>query len=270
VELSEGRCHFRIAGDAGAPTALLLHGATVPGWEFDRLLPYLHDAGYRTLSPDFFGHGYSDRPDASHSQDLLVRQAAEFLDAVGETSPVAIVGHSLGAAVGARLAAAAPSRVRSIVLIAPLLDFASGQPGMRLLVAPGIGKLLMATCIVPMLKRRRARRYRDIDGGRFVGMFNDQFRIRGFGAALLSLIRSGALGDQSDSYRALYESGHPTLILRGMEDRVFSAIQLETMQTLLPLATVRACPGVGHPLMLTHPEIVAPLITGFLDQARVK
>ena len=270
MDLTEGRCHYRVGGDPRGQAVLLLHGATVPGWEFDRLVPFFADAGYRALSPDFFGHGYSDRPDTRYSQDLLVRQAREFLETLEEDEPISIVGHSLGAAIGARLATAEPRRIRSIVLTAPLLDFASGQPAMRLLLMPGIGELLMETYIVPMLKRRRKRRYRRIDDGRFVRMFCDQFRIPGFGDALLSLIRSGALGDQSACYRALNESGLPSLVLRGLEDRIFTAGQLDTMRRLLPTAAVRACPGMGHPLMLTHPEIVAPLITGFLDQARVK
>lgn len=268
VDLTDGRCHYRSSGRAGANALLLLHGATVPAWEFDRLVPYLNKAGYRTLGIDLYGHGYSDRPRRMYDHEFLLAQVREFLDATGERKPVSVIGHSLGAAVGARLAAAEPSRVRSIVLTAPLLDFASARRGLKLLSMPGIGEILMQAYIVPVLKRRRSRRYRDIEDGRFVAMFEDQFRIDGFGAALLSLIRSGALADQSDCYRDLHTSGQPVLILRGLEDKIFGGDQLDALAKLLPRAEVHGCHGMGHPLMLTHPEIVAPLITGFLDKTR--
>lgn len=266
LDLSDGRCHYRATGDPGAKPVLLLHGATVPTWEFDRLIPYLNEAGYRTLGIDLFGHGYSDRPRTLYNHELLLRQVREFLGARDEREPVSVIGHSLGAAVGARLAAAEPSRVRSIVLTAPLLDFASAQRGLKLLSMPGIGEFLMQAYVVPMLKRRRSRRYRDIEDGHFVTMFDDQFRIDGFGAALLSLIRSGALGDQSDSYRDLHASGQPVQILRGLDDKIFSGDQLDALARLLPRAEVHGCPGMGHPLMLTHPDVIAPLIIGFLDR----
>jgi pimeloyl-ACP methyl ester carboxylesterase len=95
-------------------------------------------------------------------------------------------------------------------------------------------------------------------------MFAAQYETPGFGRALLSLIRSGGLGDQRDCYISLQAQCHPTLILRGSEDEVFPAVQLETLKHLIPRATVEVVPGLGHPMMLTHPKQVAPLITQYL------
>jgi hypothetical protein len=42
-----------------------------------------HAAGFRVLLRyDYYGRGYSDRPDIAYTQDLYVRQLAELLDAV--------------------------------------------------------------------------------------------------------------------------------------------------------------------------------------------
>ncbi|MEQ8660979.1 MAG: alpha/beta hydrolase, partial [Gammaproteobacteria bacterium] len=50
--LSDGHCHYADEGPRDGRVVLLIHGATVPGWEFDRLVPYLHAAGLRTLRAD--------------------------------------------------------------------------------------------------------------------------------------------------------------------------------------------------------------------------
>ena len=50
VKLSDGLCHYRIDGASDAAvTLLLIHGATVAAWEFDRIEPYLTEAGFRTV-----------------------------------------------------------------------------------------------------------------------------------------------------------------------------------------------------------------------------
>ena len=96
VDLSDGVTHYRCDGPDDAPTVLMLHGATVPAWEFDRFVPYVVEAGMRCIRLDLYGHGYSDRPDTPHDYALFVRQVSDFVDALDVRSPVALLGHSLG------------------------------------------------------------------------------------------------------------------------------------------------------------------------------
>ena len=265
VDLSGGRCHYRQEGPADGPTVLMLHGATVPGWEFDRLVPYLHSNGYRTVCPDFFGHGYSTRPNAALTQEMFVEQVAEFVASQPPEPPAHIVAHSLGAAVAARFACRNPEAVGRLVLLAPLLDFLSVNKSTRLLRIPLLGELLMPTYVVPALVRRRRRRYQAISDGRFVGKFKDQLRVPGFGRSLLSMIRSGALADQSDCYRKLANLEKDVLVLRGSRDTIFLEYQFEAMRALLPDGQFQELTDLEHPFMLTHPERVGPIITDFLD-----
>ncbi|MGD8978245.1 MAG: alpha/beta fold hydrolase, partial [Gammaproteobacteria bacterium] len=172
MTLSDGVCHYRIDGPDDGPVLLLIHGATVPAWEFDRIVPYLTAAGLRCVRPDLFGHGFSDRPPLAHEYELFVRQLSELLDRLELNGPVALLGHSLGAAVAARLLAAQPARFAAAVLAAPLVDFTVQNPMARLLNVPLLGELLMPAYVVPMLVRRRTRRYRAIEDGRFVGKFH--------------------------------------------------------------------------------------------------
>ncbi len=264
LQLSDGDVYVRTTGGSNRPKILLLHGATVPGWEFDRIVPYLVNAGMSIICPDLYGHGASARPTVRYDHDLFVRQVTELLDALQVDEPVNILGHSLGAAIGVRLACAEPTRVSRLVLTAPLLDFLSQQPAGKLLKVPLLGELMIHGYVKPMLLRRRARRYGPIEDGRFARMFAAQYDQPGFGRALLSLIRNGGLGDQRDCYELLDAQGHQTLILRGTDDEIFSAAQLATIGRLVPRAQVAEVPKLGHSMMMTHPQEVAPLITEYL------
>ncbi len=263
VRLSEGLCHYRIDGPLDGKTLLLVHGATVPGWAFDRLVPYFTAAGFRTLRPDLYGHGYSDRPRVRYTHALFVHQLAELLAALGIERPVHVLGHSLGAALGARLVCRYPELFVSLVLAAPLVDFTVHTPSAKLLGVPLLGECLMPIYVKPMLVRRRRRRYRAIEDGRFVGKFNDQLRKPGFGRALLSMFRSGSLGDQSDCYEALARERHPVLVLRGMDDPIVSSAQVDAINRRVTRARVVEVAETAHTLILTDPDKVAPLAIGF-------
>jgi pimeloyl-ACP methyl ester carboxylesterase len=82
----------------------------------------------------------------------------------------------------------------------------------------------------------------------------------------LSLFRSGALDDQSENYRGLGALGPSVLLIRGELDTVLPAPQLAALHALLPGATRRELPGLSHAMLLTHPEVLGPIIADFLTE----
>ena len=268
VDLSDGRCHYRLDGPEDGTPVLMIHGATVPLWEFDRFVPYLTAAGFRTLRLDLYGHGYSDRPRASHDYPLFVRQVREFLDHVDPRQPVHLLGHSLGAVIAARVMLETPNDFGAIVMGAPMLDFLGQAKASRLLNVPLIGEAFVHGYVVPMLVRRRTERYAPIEDGRFVGMFKDQLAMPGFGRALLSLMQSGALRDQSAVYERLGAVDNRVLLLRGADDVILGAGQFETMRSLVADARSETIADTAHAMVLTHPEKVAPHVLEFLGGTR--
>lgn len=264
AELGDGRCHFVDEGPRNGRVVLMIHGATVPAWEFDRLVPHLHAAGLRTVRADLYGHGRSARPRVAYDHALFVRQLCELLDLLGLDSGISLVGHSLGAALAARLLAAQPARFERAALGAPLVDYMANLPATRLLTWPVLGECLTAAYVVPMLRRRRRRHYRVIEDGRFVGLFMEQLREPGFGRALLSMFREGALGAQHDCYDALAALPHPLLIMRGCDDVIMTATQLDELATRLPAAHFVELAGTAHAFPLTHPELAVPALLDFL------
>ena len=263
AELSGGETRYRIDGPADGEPCLLLHGATVPAWEFDRLVPLLAEAGFRCVRFDLYGHGASARPRVDDVHDLFVNQAAELLDALEIAEPVNVLGHSLGAAIGARLAIARPDRVRRLLLAAPLVDFRRDRAMLRALSVPLFGELLVESLVLPLLVRRRTRRYREIEDGRFALKFREQLAKPGFGRALLSLVRSGSLDDQLAVYERLGRTATPVRVLRGGDDVIVSAAQTEELLARVPGADLDEIPGAAHAFHLTDPERVARAVLAF-------
>ncbi len=265
VKLSDGLCHYCWDGPLHAPTLVLIHGATVPSWEFDRIAPLLHTAGYRTLRADLYGHGYSDRPKTRYTLNLFVRQQLELINALQINNSVHVLGHSLGAAVAAQLVNLNPSRFDRVVLAAPLVNYTQTMPVTNLLKVPLLGEVITETLIVPMLVQRRSQRYRPLDNGCFVQKFKDQFIKPGFGRALLSMFRNGALDEQLPRYVNLARSGIPLLTLRGSKDNILPKAQMQRVHNALPNARHREIPDTPHSFILTHPETVAPEVISFLS-----
>lgn len=255
--LSDGLCCYRIDGPPDGPLLMLIHGATVPAWEFDRIVPYFTAAGLCTLRFDLYGHGYSDRPPIPHTIALFERQTLELLDYLHIQKQISVLGHSLGSAIAAAVFNSQPQRVNRLVLVAPLLDFFSNAPAAGLLKIPLLGELLVKTYILPMLMRRRKMRYRDIEGGRLIPLFREQLAIPGFGSSLLSLFRNGALEDQSKHYARLNNSICPVLLVRGGDDTILPLRQFRQVASLISGADTLEISGLSHAMLLTDPEAIA-------------
>jgi pimeloyl-ACP methyl ester carboxylesterase len=123
--------HFKFEGhrlvydDYGGGERVIL---LLPGLLFSRkmhrpLAEALADQGYRVLCLDLLGHGDSDRPAEmwNYSMTIFGRQAIALLDKV-EVDWAVIGGTSLGANAALEAAAAAPERVRGLMLEMPVLD----------------------------------------------------------------------------------------------------------------------------------------------------
>jgi pimeloyl-ACP methyl ester carboxylesterase len=114
---ANGLTHFvRDSGGEAAPAAILLHGFPDSSAVWDRLTPFLVDAGYRVIAPDLRGFGETDM--APHVADYDIRTGAAvdviaILDAL-KIDRAHLVGHDFGAPVAWVLAAQSPQRFYSL------------------------------------------------------------------------------------------------------------------------------------------------------------
>ncbi|MDE2007438.1 MAG: acetoin dehydrogenase dihydrolipoyllysine-residue acetyltransferase subunit, partial [Rhodospirillales bacterium] len=117
LETAFGRLNYRRAGAGPGLPAILLHGfgADLTGWLFTQ--PAL-GATRETIALDLPGHGGSDKDVGAADPAFFAGAVAAAMDALG-IARAHLIGHSLGGAIAAALAAAHPERVTSLALIAP-------------------------------------------------------------------------------------------------------------------------------------------------------
>jgi pimeloyl-ACP methyl ester carboxylesterase len=167
---------------------------------------------------------------------------AAWADAAG-IGAAAYVGHSLGGAVCARLAAARPERVERLVLVSPV-----GMPsGRRLLgYAAPLAEALLVTA--PSFLRTLA-----LDAAR-TGP-----------PRLLAGALYATRADISDEARTIMA---PTLLLWGARDPLVPASLAAAWREAVPQARLVTIAGAGHVPMVERPRELASAVLAFLDEAR--
>jgi pimeloyl-ACP methyl ester carboxylesterase len=267
VRLSDGLTHWRREGPPEGLALVLVHGATVPSWEFDALVPPLLRAGFQTLRFDLYGHGASDRPAGAYTFDRFTRQVVELIESTDFPRPAILLGHSFGAALVAAVAAVRPDLASKLVLVAPMLDFNSTSGWAKVFRYPVIGEFAMHFICVPALIRRRRRRYAGIGQPHLTPRFIEQVSYAGFGRGLLSMFRTAALGDQSARYSALRATEREVLVITGDHDSIIPAEHVARVRSLLPPHSHCPVPA-EHNLLLTHPDAVVDALVSWAPPGR--
>ena len=253
ARLSDGLTHWRREGPPDGIPIVLVHGATVPSWEFDALVPPLLRAGFQTLRFDLYGHGASDRPAGAYTFERFSRQVIEIIEATDFPRPALLLGHSFGAALVAAVAAARPDLAARLVLVAPMLDFNSSSGWAKVFRYPVIGEFAMHFIGVPGADSPPAPALR--------GHRPATSHVAIHRAGFVRRLRARTVVDVPDrrarrSERALFGAAlgrRDVLVVTGDHDVIIPAEHLARVRSLLPPHS--HCPVAGeHNLLLTHPD----------------
>ncbi len=267
VDLTDGKTYYELAGpETGAPV-VLVHGFSVPSYIWEPIFPALAQAGLRVLRYDLYGRGRSARPRKANDLDFFLRQLSELLTALNISTSVSLVGLSMGGPIAAAYAARQPEKARRLALIDPagLVDW--NPPNLRLLRLPGIGEILMALFGESFIVNGQANDFYRPE--RFPGygeLARPQIKIPGYRQSILSTIRCGPLGDLSELYRQVGESGLAVLLVWGREDQTFPFELSSKALALMPQAALLAVDEAGHIPHYERPEAVYPILVDFLLQ----
>lgn len=241
VTAEDVRGHGGSTGGAG--TVVLLHGLfdSAKGW---RDLPQrLGRMGLSVHAPDLPGHGASLA--LAPSVDAMADQLIADLPA----GPLALVGHSLGAALAVRLARRLGSRVTRLVLIAPA----------------GVGARINADFLDGMLAAGTtaalARALSLLDAGTLsdVAVAEELARLAPRREGLSSLVRSLAHAgiQQIDVTADLEQLACPVCVVWGTADRILDWQAVAALPSQVAIHLVR---GAGHLPHLAAPALVPALL----------
>jgi pimeloyl-ACP methyl ester carboxylesterase len=260
VQLSHGKVNYQVAGPADGRPVVLLHGFSVPQYVFDRTRDALAGAGFRVVSFDLYGRGWSDRPDVTYDRDLFAGEVGELMDAL-HVPKADVVGLSMGGAIVGHFAALHPERVRSLVLIAPFT-----QPqDISVMAWPGVGEYLFRAWFLPALANSQTEDFPHPE--RFAdwpARFLPQMQYDGFGRALLSTIRNGVVRSSVPDFEAVGKAGLPVQLVWGERDVTVPYAQHADVQRAIPQAEFVSLPGIGHLPVVEDPAAVHPKLIDFL------
>jgi len=244
---------------------VLAAGISVPYYIWDPTFTALVQAGYRVLRYDYYGRGYSDRPDIAYTQDVYVRQLAELLDALQLTQPIDLAGLSFGGSVVTTFADQYPGRVRSLIYVDP--SFRSPSTLSWLDRVPPLWNYLTAVFderwwpdsqLDDFLHPERFPDWPD--------RYKTQLEYRGFRRAQHSTLVSNAEVDQAPELKRVGEHPRPVLVLWGMQDNnvpfEFSAALMQAM----PRAHLVPIDNAGHLPQWEQPDLVQRTLLAFLGR----
>lgn len=120
---------LHVAGDAGdGPVVVLLHGIASSSVTFEFVVPLIAER-HRAVSIDLLGFGTSPAPeDAGYTIEEHVAALDRTLRHA-RLRRFVLVGHSMGALIGARYAATHPRQVTRLVLVSPPVYLSPAELG---------------------------------------------------------------------------------------------------------------------------------------------
>lgn len=245
--IAGGNSPKRSSGKPSDATILLIHGFAGDGRAWLRLASLLQRDGLTVHTPDLPGHG-SSTVAASDMPSLVADMLGLTKSLSGELH---IVGHSLGGAIAAHLAAELGDRVGSLTLLAPAgigrdiaTPFVEGMANLQTvgeleLLLPYLGAhggKLSATALSDMA--------RELARG----------RLKGLASAL-----AGPLGQRISIHRTLASLAEdiPVRVVFGIDDKVIPASQAMGLPANV---AVHYIANAGHMPQWDDTEAVAKLI----------
>ncbi len=268
VELSRGVTHYAWHGPVGGPVIVCVHGLTTPSFVWRGMTPALANAGFRVLTYDLYGRGFSDRPTGPQDGAFFVNQLAELLAHEGVGDELTLIGYSMGGAISTRFAAAYPDRMHQLVLLAPagMITISTGLRGFIKNV-PLIGDWLMLA-IYPALLRQGYRAERDLPSSvpRVTELQARELEFRRFIPAVLASLRGILSADLSGDHKALAARGLPVLAIWGREDAVIPKASVGKLAEWNRAAQQEMVEGAGHGLTYTHTDEVLRIMRGWMTR----
>jgi pimeloyl-ACP methyl ester carboxylesterase len=268
ANLSKGQTHYTWHGPKDGPVAVCIHGLTTPSYVWGGLVPTLTGMGYRVLTYDHYGRGYSDRPKGLQDRRFFLDHLNELLDDQGVTGDLTVLGYSMGGAIATCFAAENSDRVSQVVLLAPA-GIRMPKLGWRakLGLKPGIGDWLMLL-IYGQMHRQGVEAERELPSAvpGIVDLQLKELEYQGFIPATLASYRGIISEDLRPDHLRVADKKLPLLTVLGETDPLIPPAAGPILKDMNPQAQVKVIAGAGHGVPYTHANDVAGYLKDFLKK----
>lgn len=267
AKLSQGLTHYQWYGPDKGPVVVCVHGLTTPSFVWRSIASALADQGFRVLTYDLYGRGFSDRPAGPQSSAFFNQQLSELLADQQVTQEVALVGYSMGGAIVTGFAAQGSHPIKRMVLIAPAGMRSVGEGLLqRMAHLPLVSQWLMLG-LYPLLLSKGL--HAEADGPTSVPGINalqrGEMKVRGFFPAVHQSV-VGMLTDKFETHHnALRDKGLPIMAIWGADDEIIPLSAMDTLAAWNPDVAHHVVAGAGHGVTYSHTAKVLEQLVPFLD-----
>lgn len=267
VRLSDGVTQYDISGSDTARTIVLLSGATVPYYIWDSTSSALAANGFRVLRYNYYGRGYSDRPNVRYDLAAYDRQLTELLDTLHLRGRVDVAGVSLGGVIAASFADRHPDRVRTLTLVDPAFSmFARAPLPMRV---PWLGEYIMMTTVAPGMAKGQFDDFLHPERHpNWAKRYEPQMQYKGFLPSMLQTTRGDVLTRPAASFTSLARSAIPILVLWGKADHTVAFAKSDSVRAAFPRAEFYAIDSAAHLPQIEQAAEVDSILVSFLRAHR--
>lgn len=260
ARLGGGLTHW-VAHGQGPDRTLLIHCALGAASAWRGVMTALPDR--RHLAFDLPGHGRSGPSDPTQEpSDEALSVAEALMDA--EDGPMDVIGHSFGGVVALRLALTRPQRVRSLVLVEPVLFAAAEAEARDTHLAQSAA---LTDAFASREWERATRLFLEVwgNGARWEDLRPDERAYILERIPLIPRSNPALYEDLPGTLPRLGEVQCPVLLVSGDRSPPVIPAILAGLVARLPRTEQCVIPGAGHMVPLSHPQLVAARIAAFLD-----
>jgi 3-oxoadipate enol-lactonase len=249
--------------DGKAACALLIHGFGDGCHIWNEFAPEI-SRFYRTVAVDLRGHGDSGwDPDARYDVVQYSADVAHVLRGIG-AEKVVLIGHSLGAEVAVRVAAACARRVHGVIIV----DYGpSTEPAVIRQIRAEFGaahQVYPSVCAYAEYLQAQ----RPLARAELLHRFAAESLVaRADGSYVLKTdpnLARAPLGESLGEWDSLTDMQWPVLVVRGEGSAVLTRAAAKRMIELLPDGSLVSIRLAGHAVMIDNPEGFAGEILPFL------
>lgn len=252
--LSQGVTHYSWFGPARGPVVVCVHGLTTPSFVWQGLTKGLALMGFRVLTYDLYGRGYSDKVKGVQDADFFLTQLNDLLADQEVGGDITLIGYSMGGAIATLFAAAYPDRLRQLILLAPAgMGTVAGRMGNFIATTPYVGDWLMLA-MYPGRMRKGIQAEKNIPSSvPDIGKLQEnELKYRGYLPAVLASLRGVLWRALKDEHTRIHRAGIPVLAIWGREDQVIPLAAVGTLAEWSRHTVQEVVDGAGHGLPYTH------------------
>ena len=248
------RIHYRDQGLEGGPVLMLIHGTSASLHTWEPLVKALGNQ-YRLISLDLPGHGLTGQNlSGTYTDEVFIESVMNLMDYLNIES-ASLVGNSLGGRVAWRAAVDHPTRVRSLILLAP-----SGAPrqqrsksniGFKIMHSPA-GQVL-SLFVTPKFLIEKSLTQTVVDKNLVTKIMVDRYTelltMEGNRQAMVDLFKSRKTAEMAN----LKALSHPKMVIWGDSDGILPIQMLGSFEAVWPTMETLVLTKIAH---LPHEEAV--------------